>query len=63
MNSALELEMEKALNLSFEALTNALLYVLEAEYVEAEDIAKNKATLDYLRSAITVALESAENMG
>jgi hypothetical protein len=53
-------QVEKVLECDFDSIVNALLYVLEAEYVDQEDIVKSRTDLEYLRKAIDRALQSVE---
>ena len=55
-------QVEKVLESDFDSIVNALLYVLEAEYVEQEDLVKSRTDLEYLRKAIGRALQSVENI-
>ena len=55
-------QVEKVLESDFDSIVNALLYVLEAEYVEQEDLVKSRTDLEYLRKAIARALQSVENI-
>jgi hypothetical protein len=50
-------ELDRLVQFPFGSLANAVLFLLEAEYVEQDEIEANRATLEYLQRAIELALE------